>query len=151
MLYGALAAGVKGALYYTFYDGKLINGHSTLNQQAPALWDEIGKQSQEISRLAPFLLKGTRRALPSNAEHVHVFLWEKDAQKILVVFNTDRNASADLHTAIPDSAGQTLAALFANRPTGLELKGGILRGRIRPEEVHVYAISDSTRPHPLEQ
>jgi hypothetical protein len=135
-------------LYYTYYDGTNIKGHVTLNQQAPALWDEIGKQSQEISRLAPFLLKGTRRALPSNAEHVHVFLWEKDAQKILVVFNTARNASTDLHTAIPDSAGQTLAAMFADRPAGLELKGGILRGRIRPEEVHVYAISDSTRPAP---
>lgn len=151
MLYGALAAGVKGVLYYTYYDGTPIKGHVTLNQQAPALWDEIGKQSQEISRLAPFLLNGTRRALPSNAEHVHVFLWEKDAQKILVVFNTARNASTDLHAVIPDSAGQTLAALFADRPAGLELKGGILRGRIRPEEVHVYAISDSTRPHPLEQ
>ena len=148
MLYGSLAAGVKGVLYYTYYDGTPIKGHVTLNQQAPALWDEIGKQSQEISQLAPFLLKGTRRALPSNAEYVHVFLWEEDAQKILVVFNTERNASADLHAVIPDSAGQTLAALFADRPTGLELKGGILRGRIRPEEVHVYAISDSTRPAP---
>ena len=151
MLYGALAAGVKGVLYYTFYDGTLINGHVTLNQQAPALWDELGKQAKEIKQLAPFLLKGTRRALPSNAEHVHVFIWENDTKKILVVFNTDRSTSTDLHTAIPDSADQTLASLFANRPTGLELKGSILRGRIRPEEVHVYSVSESAQPHPLEQ
>jgi len=69
MLYGALAAGVKGVLYYTFYDGTDIKGHLTLNQQNPALWDEIGKQAKEITQLAPFLLKGTRRALPSNAKH----------------------------------------------------------------------------------
>jgi len=147
MLYGALAAGVKGVLFYTFYDGTTIKGCVTLNQQAPALWDEIGKQAKEISQLAPFLLKGSRRALPSNAEHVHVFLWEKDAKKILVIFSTDRSTSMDLHTAIPDSAGQTLASLFANRPTGLELKGGILSGRIGPEEVHVYSVSEPAQPH----
>jgi hypothetical protein len=141
MLYGALAAGVKGVLYYTFYDGTTIKGHVTLNQQAPALWDEIGKQAKEISQLAPFLLDGTRRALPSNEEHVHIFQWEKDTKKILVVFNTDRIKARDLHTAIPDSAGETLSTLFANRPAGLELKGGILSGTIEPEEVHVYAVT----------
>ena len=151
MLYGSLAAGVKGVLYYTFYDGTDIKGHVTLNQQAPALWDEIGKQSKEISQLAPFLLKGTRRALPSSAEHVHVFLWENDTKKILVVFSTERSTARDLHTAIPESAGQTLEPLFANRPAGLELKGGILSGRIGPEEVHVYSVSESTHPHSLEE
>jgi hypothetical protein len=151
MLYGALAAGVKGVLYYTFYDGTDIKGRVTLNQQAPALWDEIGKQAKEVRELAPYLLKGTRRTLTSNAEHVHVFLWEMDAKKILVVFNTDRSTSTNLHTAIPDSADQTLASLFANRPTGLELKGGILSGRIGPEEVHVYSVSETAQPYTLEQ
>ena len=150
MLYGALAAGVKGALHYTFYDGTLINGHVTLNQQAPALWDEIGKQSKEINQLAPFLLKGTRRPLPSNAEHVHVFIWENDTKKILVVFSTDRSTARDLHTAIPDSAGGTLSTLFADRPSGLELKNGVLIGRIEPEEVHVYSVSKSTHHHAFE-
>ncbi len=144
MLYGSLAAGVKGVLYYTFYDGKTIQGHVTLNQQAPALWDEIGKQAEEISQLAPFLLNGTRRALPSNAEHVHVFMWENATHKILVVFSTDRSTARDLRTAIPDSAGETLAPLFANRPAGLELNGGILSGRIGPEEVHVYSVNQGT-------
>jgi hypothetical protein len=141
MLYGALAAGVKGALYYTFYDGTTIKGHVTLNQQAPALWDEIGKQAKEVRELAPYLLKGTRRALPSNTEHVHFLIWENETKKILMVFSTDRSNARDLHAAIPDSAGQTLASLFANRPAGLELKGGILTGRIQPEEVHVYAFT----------
>jgi hypothetical protein len=141
MLYGALAAGVKGVLYYTFYDGTDIKGQVTLNQQAPALWDEIGKQAKEINQLAPFLLKGTRRALPSNTENVHILIWENETKKILVIFSTDRSNAQDLHTAIPDSAGQTLASLFANRPAGLELKGGILTGRIQPEEVHVYAFT----------
>ena len=150
MLYGALAAGVKGVLYYTFYDGTLINGHVTLNQQAPALWDEIGRQSKEMNQLAPFLLKGTRRALPSNAEHVHVFIWENDTKNILVVFSTDRSTARDLHTAIPDSAGGTLSTLFADRPSGLELENGVLTGRIKPEEVHVYSVSKSTHPHALE-
>jgi len=143
MLYGALAAGVKGVLYYTFYDGTDIKGQVTLSDQDPALWDEIGKQSKEINQLAPFLLKGTRRALPSNAEHVHMFLWENDKKKLLVVFSTDRSTARDLHsTAIPDSAGQKLTPLFANRPAGLELKGGILSGRIQPEEVHVYSVME---------
>jgi hypothetical protein len=141
MLYGALAAGVKGVLYYTYYDGTNIQGHVTLNKQAPALWDEIGKQAKEINQLAPFLLKGNRRALPSNTENVHVLIWENETKEILVVFSTDRSKARDLHTAIPDSAGRTLVSLFANRPTGLELKGGILKGRIQPEEVHVYALT----------
>jgi len=150
MLYGALAAGVKGVLYYTFYDGTPINGHVTLNQQAPALWDEIGKQSKEIKLLAPFLLKGTRRALPSNVEHVHVFTWENDTKNLLVVFSTERSTARHLHMAIPDSAGRTLSTLFADRPSGLELENGVLIGRIEPEEVHVYSVSKSTHPHPLE-
>ncbi|AKC82304.1 hypothetical protein IMCC26134_05105 [Verrucomicrobia bacterium IMCC26134] len=151
MLYGALAAGVKGVLYYTFYDGTPINGHVTLNQQNPALWDEIRKQSKEINQLAPFLLKGTRRALTSNAEHVHVFMWENDSKKILVVFSTDRSVARDLRAEIPNSAGETLSTLFANRPAGLELKDGILNGRISPEEVHVYSVSESAQLRPLEQ
>ena len=141
MLYGALAAGVKGVLYYTYYDGTNIHGHVTLNQQAPALWDEIGKQAKEINQLAPLLLKGIRRALPSNTENVHILIWENETKKILVIFSTDRSNARDLHTAIPDSSGRTLVSLFANRPTGLELKGGILTGRIQPEEVHVYAFT----------
>jgi hypothetical protein len=141
MLYGALAAGVKGVLYYTFYDGTDIKGQVTLNQQAPALWDEIGKQAKEINQLAPFLLKGTRRALPSNTEHVHILIWENETKKILVIFSTDRSNARDLHTAIPASAGRTIVSLFTNRPTGLELNGGILTGRIQPEEVHAYALT----------
>ena len=151
MLYGALAAGVKGVLYYTFYDGTPINGHVTLNQQNPALWDEIGKQATEINQIAPFLLKGTRRAIPSNAKNVHVFKWEKDTKKILVVFSTDRSTARDLHMAIPDSAGETLLPLFANRPAGLELKNGILSGRIAPEEVHVYSVTQGAPPRSPEQ
>jgi hypothetical protein len=141
MLYGALAAGVKGVLYYTFYDGTDIKGQVTLNQQAPALWDEIRKQAKEINQLAPFLLKGTRRALPSNTEHVHILIWENETKKILVIFSTDRSNARDLHTAIPASAGRTIVSLFTNRPTGLELNGGILTGRIQPEEVHAYALT----------
>jgi hypothetical protein len=141
MLYGALAAGVKGVLYYTFYDGTDIKGNVTLNRQNPALWDEIGKQAKEINQLAPFLLKGTRRALPSNTENVHILIWENETKKILVIFSTDRSNAQDLHTAIPDSSGRTLVSLFDNRPNGLELKGGILTGRIQPEEVHVYAFT----------
>jgi hypothetical protein len=141
MLYGALAAGVKGVLYYTFYDGTNIQGHVTLNQQAPALWDEIGQQAKEINQLSPFLLNGTRRTLPSNTEHVHILIWENETKKILVIFSTDRSNARDLHIAIPASAGRTLVSLFTNRPTGLELKGDILTGRIQPEEVHVYAFT----------
>jgi hypothetical protein len=141
MLYGALAAGVKGVLYYTFYDGTDIKGNVTLSRKNPALWDEIGKQAKEINQLAPFLLKGTRRALPSNTENVHILIWENETKKILVIFSTDRSNARDLHTAIPDSSGRTLVSLFANRPNGLELKGGILTGRIKPEEVHVYAFT----------
>jgi hypothetical protein len=128
-------------LYYTFYDGTDVQGRVTLNQQAPALWDEIGKQAKEINQLAPFLLKGTRRALPSNTEHVHILIWENETKKILVIFSTDRSNARDLHTAIPASAGRTLVSLFTNRPTGLELNGGILTGRIQPEEVHAYALT----------
>ncbi|MEI8342970.1 MAG: hypothetical protein WCH43_15715, partial [Verrucomicrobiota bacterium] len=140
MLYGALAAGVKGVLYYTFYDGTPINGHVTLNQQAPALWDEIGKQAKEINQLAPFLLDGTCRELPSRQERVHVFMWEKDTKQLLVIFNNDRTTPRDLHVAIPDSSSQSLSNLFADRQSGLELNNGVLSGKIKPEEVHVYAV-----------
>jgi hypothetical protein len=128
-------------MYYTFYDGTDIQGRVTLNQQAPALWDEIGRQAKEINQLAPLLLKGNRCALPSNTENVHILIWENETKKILMVFNTDRSNARDLHTAIPDSSGRTLVSLFANRPAGLELKGGILSGRIHPEEVHVYKFT----------
>lgn len=141
MLYGALAAGVKGALYYTFYDGQNMEGNVTLDLQAPGLWEEIGRQAQELVTLEPFLLHGIHQEIRSHNERIHISSWTKDKDRILVIINTDRKIARELEAEIPDSLNAHAKPLFANRPAGLELVNGVLRGTIKPEEVHVYAIT----------
>jgi hypothetical protein len=141
MFYGALAAGVKGVLYYTFYDGQSMEGNVTLDLQAPELWEEIGRQAQEIGTLEPFLLHGTHQEIASHNKRIHISIWTKDKNRILLVFNTDRKTAHELHAEIPNSLDTQTKPVFANRPSGLELLNGVLRGTIEPEDVHVYYIT----------
>lgn len=141
MLYGALSAGVKGVLYYTYYDGKNIKGNITLDTQAPDLWREIGRQAQEIKLLEPFLLSGTRQDIPSDHKNLHITMWTLMKSRILVVFNTDRKVSLSVNNEIPSSSRTQLYPMFANRPSGLKLTNKKLQGSVEPDDVHVYTLS----------
>lgn len=141
MLYGALAAGVKGVLYYTFYDNTRVDGKVTLDQQAPELWKEIGRQAGEVARMEPFLLRGIRKEIPTGREKLHAFIWTKGEDRILLVFNTDIKLSHEFNAKIPMSSGTRVNPMFVDRPSGLQNVDGFFRGTIGPQEVHVYAIS----------
>lgn len=141
LLYGALAAGVKGVLYYTFYDNTRVDGEVTLDRQAPELWREIGRQAEEIRQLESFLLHGIREEIATGHEKVHFFIWRKGEDRIFLIINTDRKQSYDLWTEIPAAPGTQANPLFANRPSGMQIVHGYFQGAIGPEEVHVYLIA----------
>jgi len=142
MLYGALDAGAKGVLYYAFYEGKNINGKKTLSEQCPLLWEEIGKQAEEMKILGPFFLEGRRTELSTLFDKVHAALWSKGRESLIVVFSTERTLSRKVEIRLPGAAHGNSAAVFKDRPAGMQIHNGILTGTIQSEEVHVYRIND---------
>ena len=119
MLYGALSAGVKGVLYYTFYDGKNIGGNVTLDKQDPELWAEIGKQANEVRKLEAFLLHGQRRHISSHHKQVYMTIWTSQRKMALLVFNTDRKKTYELNEPIPTTVKGQMIPMFSDRPAGL--------------------------------
>jgi hypothetical protein len=144
MLYGALDAGVKGVLYYAFYDGKNIDGKMTLPEQCLELWKEIGKQAAEVKALEPFLLEGSRTQLKTQFDKVHATLWRKGERSLLIMFSTERKLSRKVAISLPGPEKRKLEVVFQDRPAGMQLSAGMVTGNIDPEEVHVYQINDMT-------
>jgi len=142
MLYGALAAGVKGVLYYAFYEGKKINGKMTLAEQCPPLWEEIGKQAVEVKAIESFLKEGSCTQLKTQFDKVHASLWKKADKSLLILFSTERKLSLEIGIILPGSESRKIEAVFKDRPAGMLLSNGIISGNIGPEEVHVYHIKE---------
>jgi len=140
MLYGALDAGVKGVLYYAFYDGKSIGGKMTLPEQCPSLWEEIGKQAAEVKTIEPFLLDGKRSQLKTKFDKVHAMIWEKDGKRLLVLFSTERKLARMIEINPSGPPVHDIEAVFKDRPAGLHFRDGMVSGIVGPEDVHVYLI-----------
>ncbi|MEO0452520.1 MAG: hypothetical protein AAFY98_00100 [Verrucomicrobiota bacterium] len=144
MLYGSLVAGVKGVLYYTYYDNQKINGALTLDQQAPELWQEIGRQAQEIETILPYLF-GKRILIQSSKPRFHLAQWTRGDDSMLVVFSTENIMTHELDEEIPILKGYHLEPMFEDRPAGLQIHEATLQGSLAPEQVHVYRLVPSSR------
>ena len=99
MSYLALMAGVKGIIYYTYYD----NDFDILKE--PDLLEAVKTFPTELQGLMPFLLDGKGEQLAENADGVYATAWTLGAERRLVAVNVrDKEAKVSL----PFAGGQVL-------------------------------------------
>ncbi len=134
MTYQALVDGVKGIIYYTYYDS---TWDMTKN---PAVWNELKSLTPEIKQLTPFLLNGKRTKITTADYTVFAGLWTYQNQSIAVVINTSSTATKTVNISLPVSSLRGVTPMFANRPAGIVVNNGKLSGSIKAEGVHVYRL-----------
>jgi hypothetical protein len=99
MSYLALMAGVKGIIYYTYYD----NDFDILKE--PDLLEAVKTFPTELQGLMPFLLDGKGEQLAENADGVYATAWTLGAERRLVAVNArDKEAKV----SFPFAGGQVL-------------------------------------------
>ena len=131
----ALAAGVKGILYYTYLDTTNdLSKYTALNA-------ELKKLAGETKLLAPILLNGQRTPLtvttPNNQAVAH--LWTYQNRRYLQVVNLNETKGQTVEVQLPSTA-KKLLPLFAGRPTGLKLSGSSVNGNMTVLSVHWYEV-----------
>jgi hypothetical protein len=135
MTYQSLLAGVKGILLFAYDDG----GENQIRNN-PLLWDRLKSLVPEINQLKPILIEGTLTKLnPKNAQLL-AGQWKYKNSFYVIVINTSstKTISASVPTSIPKGSIKTL---FPGHPSGMILRNGQLSGEIKPEDVHIYQIS----------
>ncbi|WP_193198739.1 hypothetical protein [Nostoc sp. MG11] len=138
MTYQALLAGVKGILFYT-YEGYKDNSI----RQKPDVWSRVKSIVPEINRLTPVLLEGTLTKLDTKFDDVLAGQWIYGNSVYLVVLNTSQTETRQVVITIPTPAKGSAQPLFSGRPSGMRFQDGKLRGFIKPEDVHIYQLSQS--------
>jgi hypothetical protein len=133
MTYQMLINGVKGLVYYTYFDG------SWNIRDYPNLWAELIALISEVKTLEPAYLNGTRTKInDTGATEVVAAKWNYEDRIYLVIINTSANQSKNVSIDLPTAAEGSLQPVFQNRPRGMVFVDGVVRGSIGPLEVHVY-------------
>jgi hypothetical protein len=135
MTYQMLINGVKGLLYYTYYDDVWnIEDH-------PDLWAELVAMIPEFEALSSVYMMGTRTKInDTGAEDVFAAEWRYRLHSYIVVVNTSPDHARNVSITLTSAAPGEFQPMFAGRPDGLVYAGGVLSGSIAPLEVHVYEI-----------
>ncbi len=144
MTYQALAAGVNGVLYYTFYDGSAATNGGSHAVERPELWAEASRLAGELRALAPAFLDGARSTWPREedaaARVVHA-AW-KLADRTLVIAASVSGEAQEVALPLPGGVLGRVEAAFAGRPATLSLTNGRLSGRLAAEGVQVLWIRE---------
>ncbi len=121
MSYLALMAGVKGIIYYTYYD----NNFDILKE--PDLLEAVKMFPSELQGLMPLLLDGKGELLAEDADGVYAMAWTLGAERRLVAVNArDKEAKV----SFPFAGGQVLYGA----PRDLRTDGGMVSFMIPPLE-----------------
>lgn len=131
----ALAAGVKGILYYTYLDyTNDLSQHSQLHAELKTL-------ASEVKVLAPFLTNGQRQALPvvSTGGRALAHLWSYGGRRYLQVVSLEAQAAQNVKIQLPAKA-RGLRPLFAGRTTTLQASGAQVQGRLAPLGAQWYEV-----------
>lgn len=131
----ALAAGVKGILYYTYLDS--TNDLATYG----ALNGELKRLNREVKLLAPVLMNGQRRSaqISGNRQAISTY-WEYQGHRYLQVLNLSDKVSAKVQFALP--VGSTrLSQLLAGRPVTLRAQSGQISGTLAPLATQWYEVN----------
>ena len=121
MSYLALMAGVKGIIYYTYYDGSFDI------LKAPDLLEAVKAFPAELRGLIPFVLDGKGELLAEDKDGVYAMAWTRGSERRLVVVNA-RDKEAEV--SLPFAGGQVLFGT----PRNLRTDCGQLRFTISPLE-----------------
>ncbi|NLF24585.1 MAG: hypothetical protein GX589_02860 [Deltaproteobacteria bacterium] len=127
MTYQALLTGVKGVLYYTFFDEVTDLGQ---NHELLAAATQIAK---EVRALEPFLLNGERRTLPITQPEVFATQWILGHRLLVIAVNAS-TAPADIEISLPEKdvtavkpplGDAAVMTLQANKLSGRISAGGV--------------------------
>ena len=121
MSYLALMAGVKGIIYYTYYDGSFDI------LKAPDLLEAVKAFPAELRGLIPFVLDGKGELLAEDKDGVYAMAWTRGTERRLVVVNA-RDKEAEV--SLPFAGAKVLFGM----PRNLRADGDQLRFTISPLE-----------------
>jgi hypothetical protein len=135
--YIGLVHGATGLIWYGFWtpeywsDGHVDRGYWVLSESK--LWDAFPKLNAEVSTLAPIILTGKSYGpVKCSSPDIHTCLWKYRGKSYLLTVNT-------LYTPVDctiEGFGDNAEVLFENKK--VITRGGSLRQKYKPLEVHVY-------------
>ena len=142
MTYQAIAAGVKGIIYYTFFDGG-----NYLPTGSPPLWAELKALVPEVNVLAPALLSGQMtRVLADASGDRFASYWVYANRVYVIVVNTSTSSAKTFSLPMPTGTLGPAQPLFSGRPSGMNFSNGVLSGTLQPLDVHAYVFNGSSPP-----
>lgn len=134
MTYQSLINGVKGIIYYTYYDPTW----SITNNRG--LWNELKSLVPEIRQLSPFLWNGKLTKVTTGTKDVLAGLWTYQNQIVAVVINTSSDTTRQVDIGFPITSLRTVNPIFPRRASGMVAMNGRLSGEIKPQAVHAYNL-----------
>jgi hypothetical protein len=135
MTYSALINGVKGILYFTYFDGKW---DLPKNKN---LWNGVKSLVPEINTLTPVLLNGVLTKIDTKVDDLYAGQWTYKNSAYVVVLNTHPDNLIQASIELPTQFKGSAKPLFSERPKGMVYSNRKLTGVIRSGDVHVYKIS----------
>jgi hypothetical protein len=138
MTWQAVAAGVNGILYYTYYD------ESTFVPDRPAIWGRVKRIRTDLETLEPVLVGGTRTLGPAPEEpgrNVFWSCWKHGNALTVIAVNVSPSRDPEpVSIDLPEGVGGTYVPALKGRPVCLKLEGRRLTGAIPFEGVEVGRI-----------
>lgn len=131
MTYQSLIAGVKGIIYFTYYDGYWNF------LEYPKLWQQMQSLVPEIKQLSPMLLEGNYQEINLGSKNVLSGVWTLQNRGFVILVNTDRDHSQEISLALPT---KSVRATFPNHVDDLRFEQGKLSGAIQPLGVSIYSF-----------
>ncbi|MEH1831614.1 MAG: hypothetical protein V7L29_05920 [Nostoc sp.] len=134
MTYQALLGGVKGIIYFSYrYENWYLPEHQEL-------WNGLKSLVPEIKIISPILLNGNLNQIDEEFKNILAGIWINQNQVLAIIINTSHTETTEVAIKVPANLSQA-KSIFANRASGLVIKGNELTGLIKPLDVHVYSLS----------
>lgn len=124
MTYLALLSGVRGIIYYTFYDGGFNLPDST------ELWNACKALPAELKELIPMLLDGNFSLHSEARGGIYAGTWSLNGKSITVIVNPSDKV-AEFNFNLPNSKS---AKTVFGIPLTLKTDNGLLSGSLNPLE-----------------
>jgi hypothetical protein len=157
MTYQAIVSGIKGIIYYTFYDGG-----TNLPVKTPEYWKYLGTLVPEIKTISPYLLNGQWKKTDFG-NGLQGATWEYNNRVLAIVvhagnYRTHLNPSQNpadrraVSLSLPVGTIGPAQRLFAKPSSGgLAYDKGMLKGELNLLEAQVYLLDkagNSATPQP---
>lgn len=134
MTYQALLAGVKGIIFYTYYDSQ------NLITENPDVWNQVKNMVLEIKELSPILLNGKLIKINTGVPDLLAGMWSYQKHLYVMAINTSYDSRKTVSIQLPAPSSGEAKSMFPGRPSGMVIKDGKLSGSISPLNVHIYSL-----------